>query len=113
MDHPRSGRLLSYFKRVRRVDHLASEEYNKLRQLAEAIIEYGRMHQSYYDSPAHILFVEAAELERRFRETPRAIEDALVLLTDMGRAEPADHAKLWKLKLGDTLSNRGEDAGAA
>jgi hypothetical protein len=113
MDHPRSRRLLSYFKRVRRIDPLAVEEYNKLLPLAEAIIEYGRMHQSYYDSPAHILLVEAAELERRFRETPQVIEGALLLLSDMGRAEPADRDKRWKLKLGDTLSSRDKDAGAA
>jgi hypothetical protein len=113
MDHPRSRRLLSYFKRVRRVDPLAVEEYNKLLQIAEAIIEYGRMHQSYYDSPEEVLIVEATELERRFRETPQVIEGALLLLSDMGRAEPGERDKRWKLKLGDTLANHGKDAGAA
>jgi hypothetical protein len=99
--------LLSYFKRLRRVNHLAAEEYNTLFQLAEAVIEYGRMHQSYYDSREEILIVEAAELERRFRETPQVIEGVLLLLSDMGRAEPADRDKRWKLKLGDTASSRG------
>jgi hypothetical protein len=113
MDHPRSRRLLSYFKRVLRMEHLTVEEYNQLFQLAEAIIEYGRMHQSYYDSPAQVLIVDAAELERRFRETPQVIEEALQLLSRMGRAEPADSNRRWRLKLDSTLPNSGKDVGAA
>jgi len=49
------------------------------------------------------VIVEIPEPARRFRETPQAIEDALLLLRDMGRAEPIHLHGCWKLQLAGTL----------
>jgi hypothetical protein len=49
------------------------------------------------------VIVEVPELARRFRETPRTIKDALLLLRDMGRAESAHVYGCWKLQLTSTL----------
>jgi hypothetical protein len=109
MDRAYSTRLGGFFKRVLRIDPLTVEELNQLSQLAEAIIEYGRMYQSYYESTAQVVIVEAVELERRFRETPQVIEGALLLLSRTGRAEPADPKGCWKVKLGGIVSDSVRD----
>lgn len=61
------------------------------------------MIQAYCGSCAPNVIVEIQELATRFRETPQTIKDALLLLTDMGRAEPADLGGCWKLQLASTL----------
>lgn len=109
MDRGYSTQLGSFFKRVLRSGPLTVEERDQLSQLAEAIVEYGRMYQSYCDSTAQVVIMEAVELERRFRETPQVIEEALLLLSRTGRAEPADPAGCWKVKLGGIVSETGRD----
>ena len=100
--------LVDALRRILRVEErrLTPEE---LRQLAEAILDYGRMiaHEELSALPPPYVIVEIHESARRFRETPQTIKDALLLLNDMGRAEPADRGGHWKLKLADTFRPRG------
>jgi hypothetical protein len=100
-DHSR--RLFGYLKRALRMEHhpTVEESYQSL-QFSEAIIDYGRMIQAYYGYSAPYAIVEISELSARFRETPRTIKDALLLLRAMGRAERF-HPHGWKLQLAGTL----------
>ncbi len=108
-------RVLDHLKRVLRIEQrLTVEEFYQLLQLSEAVIDYGRMIQSYYERSEPVMIVEVQELALRFRETPRTIENALLLLRDMGRAEPAEPDEpdepdgYWKLQLAGTLFSGGE-----
>ena len=97
------GRVIVRFKRALRKDRrLTADEFNQLLQLSEAIIEYGRMIQAYRRYSAPNVILEITELANRFRETPQTIKDALVLLREIGRAEPVDLDGCWKLKLART-----------
>jgi hypothetical protein len=101
--------LINALRRVLRVEErrLNPEE---LRQLAEAIIDYGRMiaqEELTALTPPYVI-VEIPELARRFREPTQTIRDALLLLNEMGRAEPAYRGGYWKLKLAG-LSARGRE----
>ena len=90
------GPLLRRFKRALRLEQrLTVEEFNQLLKLSEAIIDYGRMIQAYKQFPVSNVIVEIPELAHRFRETPQTIQDALGLLRDGGRAEPADLSGCW------------------
>jgi hypothetical protein len=104
MNREHFGRLFVHLQRALRKDQrLTAEEFNQLLQLSEAIIEYGRMIQAYYRYSAPIVILEITELANRFREKPQTIRDALVLLREIGRAEPADLDGCWKLRLAGTL----------
>jgi hypothetical protein len=93
---------------------LTVEECYQLIELSEAIFEHGRMIVAYQSHAAPYVIVEIAELAVRFRETPRAVNDALVLLGKMGRAEPFRALRgCWKLKLAGPLGNENKSAGAA
>ena len=97
-------RMLSHLKRALRMEHrLTLEEFYQLLQLSEAIVDYGRMLQTYCGYSVPYVIVEVPELAHRFRETPRTIKDALLLLSDMGRAESAHLYGCWKLQLASTL----------
>src|SRR5258708_22172878 len=108
MNREHVGRMFGHLQRALRKDErLTREEFNQLLQLSEAIIEYGRMIQVFYRYSSPIVILEITELANRFRETPRAIKDALLLLGEIGRAEPADLEGCWKLRLaGAVLSGR-------
>ena len=67
------------------------------------------MIQAFYGYSVPDAIVEITELANRFRETPEAIKDALRLLRDIGRAEPADLDGCWKLQLEGTLPSGRED----
>ncbi len=98
--------MLGHLKRALRMEQrLTVEEFNQLLQLSEAIIDYGRMIKEHYQHSVPDVIVEIPELAHRFRETPQTIKDALRLLRDIGRAEPADLDGCWKLQLADTLPN--------
>lgn len=102
-------RVLGHLKRALRIEQrLAVEEFNQLLQLSEAILDYGRMIQEHYHSSVPEAIVEIPELAHRFRETPQTIKDALRLLRDIGRAEPADLDGCWKLQLTGTLPSGRE-----
>lgn len=102
--YQRFQRVIGLLKRALRKDQrLTVEEFNRLLQLSEAIIDYGRMIHEYCGFTVTFVIVEIPELARRFRETPRTIKDALLLLNDMGRAESTHLYGCWKLQLASTL----------
>jgi hypothetical protein len=105
-------KLIDVLRRFLRMEQQLTPE--ELRQLAEAIIDYGRM-IAYEElsalTPPYVI-VEIPELARRFRETTQTIKDALQLLNDGGRAEPADRGGYWKLKLAGTFRRRSRGAKA-
>jgi len=102
-------RVLGHLKRALRMEQrLTDKEFNQLLQLSEAIIDYGRMIQAYHHYSVPEVVVEIPELSHRFRETPQTIKDALRLLRDIGRAEPADLDGCWKLRLAGTLPSGRE-----
>jgi hypothetical protein len=117
MDRDKLRRLIARLKQALRLERrLTREEFYQLLQLSEAIIDYGRMIQTYCAYSVPYVFVEISELARRFRETPRTIRDALALLGDMGRAEPSYLRGLWKLRPADaprSEENETGDIGAA
>jgi hypothetical protein len=84
------------------------DEFYELLQLAEAIVDYAQMiqnHELWSGPPPPQIIVEIPELAGRFRETPQAIKDALLLLKDMGRARPVT-SRIWRVKLLGTLLRR-------
>jgi len=98
-------RMVGHLKRALRMEHrLTVEEFYQLLQLPEAIADYGA-------NAPDVLRVLRAIRDRRDprigtplpRETPRTIKDALLLLSDMGRAESAHLYGCWKLQLASTL----------
>jgi hypothetical protein len=101
------GRVIVHVKRALRKDQrLTADEFNQLLQLSEAIIDYGRMIQVYRRHSVSNVILEITELANRFRETPQTIKDALLLLREIGRAEPVELDGCWKLKLAGTTSQR-------
>jgi hypothetical protein len=104
--------LVDALRRVLRVERRLTPD--ELRHLAEAIIDYGRM-IAQEEVPAlkqPYVVVEIPELARRFRETTQTIKDALLLLNEMGRAEPASSGGHWKLKLEGTFRRRSRGGAA-
>jgi hypothetical protein len=61
------------------------------------------MIQAHYECSVPEVIVEIPELALRFRETPRTIKNAFLLLRDMGRAKPTDLRGCWKVQLAGTL----------
>ena len=103
------GRLLELFDHLKsnlRRERRTAGERSQLQELAEAIVEYGRMMQAHlgystgYDMPDVV--VEVPEMARRFRETPKTIKEALVLLEETGRAQPIHLSDCWRLQLRST-----------
>jgi hypothetical protein len=93
-------RLLDYFERaLRKERRLSVEEFYQLLHLAETITDYGRMMQAYHRVPVPTVTLEVSELANRFRETPRRIKSALLLLKDMRRAHPTRLSGCWELQL--------------
>jgi hypothetical protein len=92
-------RVLGHLKRaLREEQRLTEEESNQLFQLSEAIVDYAQMIKAYHNYSVPVVIVEISELSHRFRETPLTIEAALRLLSESGRAEPADLDGCWKLR---------------
>jgi hypothetical protein len=105
-------RIIRLLKRAMRIQRrLTLEEFYLLLQLSEAILDHGRMLQSYYARPLEYVMVEIAELAFRLRETPQTIEDALLLLKDMGCADPYDRHGRWILRRREALD--GQEKGEA
>ncbi|MBS1853062.1 MAG: hypothetical protein JST79_19335 [Acidobacteria bacterium] len=67
-------------------------------QLAEAILEYGRMLQQHC-STSEPVTVKLDDLIYRFREERPAIMQALLLLKDRGQAKPHIPGINWKVKV--------------
>ena len=104
--------LVDALRRFLRVERRLSPE--ELHQLAEAIIDYGQMigREELSAVTLPYVIVEIPELARRFRETTQTIKDALLLLNEMGRAEPASSGGHWKLKLEGTFRRRSRGGAA-
>jgi hypothetical protein len=112
MDQDMLRRLFGRLKQALLLERrLTREEFYQLLQLSEAFIDYGQMIQAYCGYSVPYVFVEISELARRFRETPRTIQDALALLGDMGRAEPSHLRGCWKLRLADAPRSEENDPG--
>ena len=74
-----------------------SAEEKQIRQLAGAILDYGRMDSQFH---AHQpVAVEEKELAFRFRETTSDIVTALVLLEKEGRASRTRLVGYWTLRV--------------
>ena len=96
-------RMLGRLKRALGIGRrLTAEEFHQLSELAEAIVDYGRMVEGYFGQSMTTVLVETTELASRFRETPQTIEDALLLLSKNGRASADDRPGCWKVRLGCT-----------
>jgi len=77
----------------------AEQRYSprEIEQLAEAIVEYGRMSQQHYGS--RVVLVGAGEVAMRLRETTQVIAKALAVLKEQGRAEETGARRRWRLHL--------------
>jgi hypothetical protein len=114
------GRLLELFDHLKsslRRERRTAAERSQLQELSEAIVEYGRMMQAHlgsgmgYSTPDVV--VEVPEMARRFRETPKTIKEALVLLEETGRAQPIHLSDCWRLRLTRTGLRDSEDSPSA
>ena len=77
----------------------------EMKQLAESIVEYGRMRQEHYGS--HAVLIGAGEVAMRLRETTHVIVQALGVLKEQGRAEETSVRGRWSLHLDSTcMQNR-------
>ena len=103
------GRLQELFDHLKgslRRERRTAGERSQLQELSEAIVEYGRMIQAHLGYSTQDVVVEVPEMARRFRETPKTIKEALVLLEGTGRAQPIHLSDCWRLQL---TSNRLRD----
>jgi hypothetical protein len=69
----------------------------EVKQLAEAIVAFGRVRQQPHGSRQVIVGVE--EMGMRLRETTHTIVEALEVLKDQGRAEETSMRGRWRLHL--------------
>lgn len=99
------GRLQELFDHLRsslRRERRTAGERSQLQELSEAIVEYGRMIQAHLGYGMPDVVVEVPEMARRFREPPKTIKEALVLLEETGRAQPIHLSDCWRLQLTST-----------
>jgi hypothetical protein len=111
-------RLFSILKRGLRIDmRLSPDDDKRELYLANAILDHGRMLQSYLQSNFRqslgAVLVEVPELAFRFRETNEAVEKALLRLKNMGLADPYDQYGCWMLNLMCTIRKSNDDEGTA
>ena len=101
-------RRLRNVRRVLRLERQLNIE--ELCELAQAIRDYGQMIQSQENwsaTPPQYIIVEIPELAFRFRETPRTIKDAILVLNLLGVADPLPRKQqCWKLKLAEIPTKR-------
>jgi len=90
------GDLVASFPR-RAAGASSKERDQEIEQLAETIMEHGQMTQKLHRNQR--VAVEVKELAFRFRETPKTITKALVLLRNQGRARRTDLDGLWELQV--------------
>ena len=97
----------SFLKRTLRMEQRLTIQ--ELLLLAEATVDYGltiQASETWSALPPPYVIITIPELAFRFTKTPQAINDILLLLRAMGRAEPLDCHGHWKLKLIDLASSR-------
>jgi phage-related minor tail protein len=83
--------------KFRKTETSEKEDSQEIEQLAEQIMEYGRMIHN--ESPHQRLFVNVTEVARRFREDRQRVIKALVLLRTQGRADRTARREDWKLNI--------------
>ena len=105
--------LFDHLKRRLRRERKTAGERSQLRELSEAIVEYGRMIQAHLGYSTPDVVVEVPEMARRFRETPKTIKEALVLLEGTGRAQPIHLSDCWRLQLTSNHLRDSEDSPSA
>jgi len=114
------GRLQQLFeglKRRLRWERGTAGDSRHLQELSESIVEYGRMIQAHLGDEAGYgigygtvaVVVEVPEMAHRFRETPKTIKEALILLQQIGRAQPIHLRGCWRLQL--TTTRFGDSEG--
>jgi hypothetical protein len=110
------GRLQELFDHLKsslRRERRTAGERSQLQELSEAIVEYGRMMQAHLGYSTPDVVVEVPEMARRFRETPKTIKEALVLLEETGRAQPIHLSDCWRLQLTSNRLRDSEDSPSA
>jgi hypothetical protein len=111
MFRERLRQVSSFLKRtLRKEQRLTIQE---LLLLAEATVDYGltiQASEKWSALPPPYVIITIPELAFRFTKTPQAINDILLLLRAMGRAEPLDCHGHWKLKLIDLAVAKYERA---
>jgi len=105
--------LFDHLKHSLRRERRTAAEYAQLQELSEAIVEYGRMIREHLGSGTPDVVVEVPEMARRFRETPKTIKEALVLLEGTGRAQPVRLSDCWRLQLRGTPLSDSEGSPSA
>lgn len=103
------GRLQQLFEDLRRRlrwGRGTAGDSRHLQELSESIVEYGRMIQAHLGYSGYgigygaaAVVVEVPEMAHRFRETPKTIKEALILLQQRGRAQPIHLRGCWRLQL--------------
>ena len=81
---------------------LTRDQFHQLIQLSEIVVEYGQMIRLHEESVAPYVILAVPEIATRFRESAQAIEDALRLLSETGRAHVVDRQGNWKVKVTST-----------
>lgn len=100
MHRMRLQKIVNSIKHSLRLERrLTLQECYELFSLAEEIVDFGRQVHAHHRPSAPEVILEIAELEYRLRETRRNIRSALMLLREMGRAEPARQSGYWKLEM--------------
>lgn len=107
--------LQAIFRRLKRPLE-RRRNIEELVALAEAITDYAQMTQSlegWREQPPQYIIVGIQELAFRFRETPRTIKDALLILNLEDIANPLPRRRqYWKIKLSEIPIKHGNQKAA-
>jgi len=87
--------LLKYVVRGR--DSKRDYQNREIEELAQSVLDYGRMRLHVY--PERIVVVEVDELAFRLRESRRTITKVLYLLESQRRAKRTELKGLWSLQI--------------
>jgi hypothetical protein len=106
MQRWRLQQVLDHLQRTLRWERGTAGDSRHLQELSESIVEYGRMIQAHLGYAGYgigdgtpAVVVEVPEMAHRFREAPKTIKRALVLLQVRGLAEPIHLRGCWRLQL--------------
>jgi hypothetical protein len=83
--------------KFRRAETGEKDQDQGIEQLADQIIEYGRMIHN--ECPQQRVFVNVTEVGRRFREDRTRVIKAMVLLRKRGHADRTARSENWKLRV--------------
>lgn len=83
---------------------MLSRAYQAIPALAK--LDYGGMIRAHTFRPEPDAVVDIRDVAHRFRESPQAINDALLLLRNLGCADPTGRDGCWRLRLASSPRNR-------